>query len=485
MVAIVLISLVGTKISDSGFNLSLQAMIRKTNLSDTNNEVLEICPEPQYFKEKSSEDVIQPTNNNSSRLRDKSYDWDQTTQSLLYGFFFVSSVVFKPIFGILVQKFGGKWFLTGCLFVSCFLSIIFPFTTDYIYLLVVVRLLMGTNAALVFPSVYSIIVNWVPLKRRSLCFSLFGASISFSTIAGLLTTGVILKKYGWPGLFFMPATVSGIIGIITLIFLRDEPKELDKKLVTSQKMRNNDSQEKIMNEGNDEKKTRSLSTPFRSILRNKAVLSYLFFQFSQGFTTSVMGSKLPVYFTKVLHEDLGGLATWMAITVGIAGLSSMLSGFIADKLINKKFLNPTNTRKLSAIISGIGTSVCVVCIPAAGCSTKAVYAILCFSSFSEGFSSSLISLPSDMTKNFSSFTFSIGAMMQAVAGFVAPLFAGLILDHVKNQWTAWCILYWTTGPMMILTTVVFVICGSAERQDFDFVDNSCTRNKDGSLSSKC
>ena len=90
-----------------------------------------------------------------------------------------------------------------------------------------------------------------------------------------------------------------------------------------------------------------------------------------------------------------------------------------------------------------------------------------------------------MTKNFASVTFSMAAMIGAVPGFVAPLFAGLFLDYVKNQWTAWCIVYGTTGLFMILATVVFVIFGSAEKQNFDFVDNSCTTNKDGRQSSKC
>lgn len=487
MVAIVLISLAGTMISGAAFNIALQAMTRKKHSENTDDEVLEICPEPEDFQQDNPQNETQSVIISPSRLRDKLYDWDQTSQSLLFGSFFVANVILKPLAGVLVQKFGGKWFLTGCLFISSFLSIILPFTADYIYLLVLVRLLMGANAAVVYPSCYSIIINWVPLKRRSFCFSLFGVAVNFAVIVGFLTTGVIFSAYGWPGLFFMPGIVSGVIGVVTLIFLRNEPKEInnDKELVTIKKIPKNDSQEKIVDNDHEENKKRDLSTPFLSILRNKAFLAYIFFQFNQGFTAFMQGSKLPVYFTKVLHEDLGRFGNWVAIMCGIAGAASMMSGYIADKLINKKYLNRTNTRKLCAVFTGIVTSVFLMCIPAAGCSANAAYIILCFSSFSEGFGSSLISVPSDMTQNFSSVVFSMAAMMGAGSGFIAPSFAGLILDYVKDKWTAWCILYWATGSMLILATVIFVLLGSAERQDFDLVDDSCTTNKDGSLSSKC
>ena len=243
--------------------------------------------------------------------------------------------------------------MTACLFVLCFLSTILPFTADYIYLLASVRLLMGANAAVVFPSVYSIIINWVPLNQRSFCFSLFGVAISSAKIVGLLTTGDIFETYGWPGLFFMSGIVSGIIGIITLIFLRKTPKA-DKELVTLKTTPKHDSQEEIVDEDDEVNETLGLSTPFLSIFRNNAFLSYIFFHFNQQFTAYIQGSKMPVYFTKVLHEDLGRFGTWSAIMCGIGGLSSMLGGYIADKLINKKCLSRTNTRKLGCSFA-VGT----------------------------------------------------------------------------------------------------------------------------------
>ena len=73
IVAIVLFSLSGTIISNSAFEIALQAKTRNT---ETKNEVLEICPEPRYLTEKNPETVRESTNNNSSRLKDKLYDWD-------------------------------------------------------------------------------------------------------------------------------------------------------------------------------------------------------------------------------------------------------------------------------------------------------------------------------------------------------------------------------------------------------------------------
>ena len=165
----------------------------------------------------------------------------------------------------------------------------------------------------------------------------------------------------------------------------------------------NHSREEIIHDEEKEDKSTNYPTPYLSIFKNKAFLSYMLFVFTQTFMGSVQNSKLPVYLKKVLEKDVGKYGNFTAITCVIGAGSAFISGYAADKLINKKFLSWTNTRNLCALILGIGTSVCLTCIP--GVSVKTIYMILCISTFLGDFGSSLMAIASDMTQNFGPFIF--------------------------------------------------------------------------------
>ena len=61
-------------------------------------------------------------------------------------------------------------------------------------------------------------------------------------------------------------------------------------------------------------------------------------------------------------------------------------------------------------------------------------------------------------------------MTSMSSGFFAPTFAGLLLDHMKDQWMAWSIIFYFSGGMLIVSTIVFLIFASAERQPFDLIN---------------
>ena len=85
------------------------------------------------------------------------------------------------------------------------------------------------------------------------------------------------------------------------------------------------------------------------------------------------------------------------------------------------------------------------------------------------------SLPSEMSTLFPGELFSILNMISMSAGFVAPAFAGLILDNMKDEWAAWCVVFWSSAILLILSNIVFILFASAERQPFDMIEESKLR----------
>ena len=110
-------------------------------------------------------------------------------------------------------------------------------------------------------------------------------------------------------------------------------------------------------------------------------------------------------------------------------------------------------------------------IPSCGCSLTAFCALLFFQSMSQGFAAgSDAPLASEMSTNFPSLLFATMNTIAMSAGFLAPMFAGLLLDNIADKWLAWKYIFYSTGTLGLFATLMFWLFASAERQPFDYLD---------------
>ena len=362
-------------------------------------------------------------------------------------------MIFKTPLGYFAQRFGGKWPLTVAVSGSCVISLLFPSVADYVYLLIILRMILGIFQAGCFPSSYDIILKWIPLNRRSLCYSFFEVGPALAEIVNFATTGIIAEKYGWPALFYIPGGVCGVIAITDVLLLRSRPTKVKA----------------IEEEQSEDTPSKSLPIPWKRILTSPPVIVMFFFRFALQFYGSAVNSKIPVYLKEVQHQDLSNNGYIHALMAGVAGVSHVTNGYLSDLIINRKWLNRTTTRKMFAILTGVGMSLSLALIPASNSLTMA-QVLLLTKSLSEGFGGNLISLSSEMSHNFAAVTFSLMAMIAASSGFIAPALAGFILDFfAEDVSVGWCITFFSTAILMMAATILLVIYGSAERQPFDEV----------------
>lgn len=491
MIFLVIASLFGFMMSNMCITLALQAMTAKEVV--INKTRLEVCP--------ISDDVLKDSINEgkvagmtpigrTDRLRDKVYHWSQTIQSVIFGGVFITNAIFKTAAGVVVQRYGGKWILTVSLFGASLTSMVIPFAADHVWLIIVLRLIMGFFFSGSIPAAYDVIVKWIPLKERSICFSMLEVGQNLATITTSTSSGIIYKAWGWPALFYMPGSIGTAIATVVLMGLRSEPRaeyesEIEMNVISCKNMEIGTEEDPEAIFRADREQMKSVDTPFQKIVSNKAVLTATLFRFTTYFNQMLIASKIPAYLRDVQHEDI---STNGYTNAGISafGLFSLLfNGWLSGFLINRRVFKRTTVRKVFAFTAGFGIASCLFCVPLAGCNPSILNVILFLQAFFDGCSGNLQALPSEMTKFFPAVTYSLMATVAASGGFIAPSYAGLILDKVKNQWTAWCIIFWTTGSVIILTTINFIVNASAERQEFDFVEDRIPRKeKDGSLKSK-
>ena len=441
----------------------------KTNERNVSEEVL-ICP--KKYTEKINTTLPDPDKesldvHHELRLRDKKYHWSQSTQGYIFGGFFWSYILLQMLTGILAQKYGGYPIIVICLLASAVISGVTPFVTDYVWLLIVLRVLLGGFQSGVFPASFGLICRWVPMSGRSVCFALLEIGSVLGSIATFYTTGYIDKTYGWPSLFFIPGVLAAAVFLLVALTLRSDPNGCSFISAKELRLINQDVKE---GEAQDKK---SLKTPFLEIIKNVPVLTAALFKFSHTFVGMMIASKLPVYLDKVMNEDLEDNGHVNAYINLAGGVSLLINGFLSDLIVNRGYLSRTRTRKCFSLVSGFLNAICILCIPAAGCDTKKLHTILYVWALVYGsFAGSDAPLASDMTRNFSTALYALLNMTSMSCGFFAPAFAGLLLDNMKDQWMAWSIIFYFSGGFLILSTTVFLVFASAERQPFDFINDS-------------
>ena len=75
--------------------------------------------------------------------------------------------------------------------------------------LVALRFVMGTSAALIFPTTLSIISNaFTERRERAAALGLWGASVGVGVAAGPVTGGWLLEHYSWPSVFWALVPVA-------------------------------------------------------------------------------------------------------------------------------------------------------------------------------------------------------------------------------------------------------------------------------------
>lgn len=134
----------------------------------------------------------------------------------------------------------------------------------------------------------------------------------------------------------------------------------------------------------------------------------------------------------------------------------------------------------------MGMSLSLLVIPALGCRETEVICVICFAMFTYGLSSGAdLPLPAELSTNFSASLLAIINTVSASAGILAPWLVGLILKNVADIQVAWNLVFYLTAAICVFCGLIFVVFGTSERQEWDYVDEDedekMVREMEGSL----
>ncbi len=147
------------------------------------------------------------------------------------GIFFIGYCLFEVPSNLLLHKVGARLWIARIMVTWAVLAGAMAFirTPMSFYVL---RFLLGVAEAGFFPGVVYYLTGWAPAAHRARLIGLFMTAIPVSTALGgpissaILTLDGALGLAGWRWLFLLETIPSLILGVATLLWLRDQPKDV-------------------------------------------------------------------------------------------------------------------------------------------------------------------------------------------------------------------------------------------------------------------
>lgn len=204
-----------------------------TTLTTRTSKLSDECY-PDHLKFNQSDQVARTVID--EQLGAAEFDWSEELQGIILGASFYLYCVFPPIAGRLTDAFGGKWVCFVGVTCSGLVSLSIPTAVRLggSTALICLQVLLGSFLALIYPSVYNLIVRWFPTteKANANAGMIFGGCVG--TTFGSFMSGELCNRFGWPSVFYAAAFVHVPWMIVWSLLVTNDP--LDNRWISDQEL---------------------------------------------------------------------------------------------------------------------------------------------------------------------------------------------------------------------------------------------------------
>ncbi|KAM7293175.1 hypothetical protein ISCGN_026305 [Ixodes scapularis] len=322
--------------------------------------------------------------------------WDQVTQSYVLNAFFYGYIITQIPGGWLSEVISPAWIFGGGIGITAMLTLFTAVVARAsLPAFLVLRALEGISEGVTYPSLYALVARWSPVRERSflvtVCIfgSLLGTVITLPVAAVLCEHGF---DGGWPSVFYL----TGLLGFVWVVawFLLSSATPEQNRLICAE-------ERKYIVDSRDGKFGVYRSVPWIEILLSHPVWMCALIKFCSSWSFSTLLTELPSYLKNVLHFEIQKSGLLNAGVYLSQGVVELVSSYSADRIIERRLLGVTSTRKVFQSISLLGGAVIFVCLASAGCNTVLACVLLLVASSLAGVHSGCDSvLPIDLAPEF-------------------------------------------------------------------------------------
>ncbi len=306
------------------------------------------------------------------------------------------------------------------------------------------RFLLGVAEGPHFPAMTRSISNWLSPMERARALSLGLVAIPLSSVIGAPITSYLVADFGWRPMFFIISSIGVLWAVIWFFCFTDKPEDCkyvcpeEKKLIaTPSKM--------------ESEKKKSL-VDWRFILTHPALIANNIAYFAFGYMLFFATLWLPGYFLSQHNLNLKSVGWYLTIPWLVGALFLKAGGIISDYLYRK-----TGSGRLARShliwVSQLLAAVFFVLLSF----TTTLGMSIFFLSLALGFGlmpqPAFFSINIDVAKERSGTAQGVTSSCLSLAGIIAPILTGWLIDLTGNYQGAFLLLAGLTGVAVV--TVIF------------------------------
>lgn len=261
--------------------------------------------------------------------------WSQTQKGFVLSAFFIGYLLFMFASALLATRFGGRRVLGASVLAWSVLTFVTPFAAmTSTAALIAARVGIGIGEAGMYPAALDLYGRWVPPSERARAVARVLSGIPVGTVIGLLGTGWLVERYGWPIAFYAFGGVGLLWVAVWFRQTADNPAK-DPRVGAEERALLAAMPPAATNE----------RLPLRRLLLRAPAIAVLIGHFTSNWTLYVLLSWLPSYFRDVQHLSFANAGLFSAAPWVAMFASTNAAAVVSDRLVQRG-VSVTIARKL-------------------------------------------------------------------------------------------------------------------------------------------
>lgn len=373
--------------------------------------------------------------------------------------------------GWAAQRIGGRKVLLLSFVLWSMTCALVPLDPNRVLVLVLARLLVGVAQGFIFPSIHTVLAQWVPPHERSRSVSLTTSGMYLGAAAGMLLLPSLVKYKGPQSVFLAEATLGAMWSLLWFKCASDPPRSEHPKATAagfgeSLLPLKGNHKVKVENGGVSNKTSK---IPWKRIFVSLPVWAIVVNNFTFHYALYVLMNWLPTYFELGLQLSLQEMGSSKMMPYLNMFLFSNIGGVVADHLVTNRIMSVTRTRKFLNTIGFVVASLALMAIPMFRTSGGAV---LC-SSVALGFlalgRAGFAVNHMDIAPRYAGIVMGVSNTAGTLAGIVGVDLTGKLLEAARtvdsdlSSPESWRVVFLIPGLLCIFSSLVFLLFSTGER----------------------